>query len=59
MSQLLVNTAEGLLELNIPFNGLQGGGREIQEEGSKVILDCGHEVMKRKGMRQELKKLPI
>ncbi|KOM43353.1 hypothetical protein LR48_Vigan05g095700 [Vigna angularis] len=57
MSQLFVNTAEGLFKLNIPFNVLQGGGREIQDEGSKLILDCGYEVMKRKGIRQELKRV--
>lgn len=55
MSQLFVNTAEALFKLNIPFNVLQGGGRENQDEGSKLILDCGYEVMKRKGIRQELK----
>ncbi|KAK7358090.1 hypothetical protein VNO77_00011 [Canavalia gladiata] len=55
MSQLFVNTAEALFRLNIPFNVLQGCGRENQDEGSKLILDCGYEVMKRKGIRQELK----
>ncbi|KAL2342304.1 hypothetical protein Fmac_003589 [Flemingia macrophylla] len=55
MSQLFVNTAEALFKLNIPYNVLQGGGRENQDEGSKLILDCGYEVMKRKGIRQELK----
>ncbi|CAJ1936538.1 unnamed protein product [Sphenostylis stenocarpa] len=55
MSQLFVNTAEALFKLNIPFNVLQGGGREIQDQASKLILDCGYEVMKRKGIRQELK----
>ncbi|XP_020215485.1 uncharacterized protein LOC109799363 [Cajanus cajan] len=55
MNQLFVNTAEALFKLNIPFNFLQGGGRENQDEGSKLILDCGYEVMKRKGIRQELK----
>ncbi|TKY61114.1 hypothetical protein E2542_SST18219 [Spatholobus suberectus] len=55
MSQLFVNTAEALFKLSIPFNVLQGGGRENQDEGSKLILDCGYEVMKRKGIRQELK----
>ncbi|RDX70997.1 hypothetical protein CR513_49699, partial [Mucuna pruriens] len=55
MSQLFVNTAEALFKLNIPLNVLQGGSRENQDEGSKLILDCGYEVMKRKGIRQELK----
>nr|XP_004503245.1 uncharacterized protein LOC101513940 isoform X2 [Cicer arietinum] len=52
MSQLFVNTAEALFRLNIPFGILQGGR---QDQGSKLILDCGYEVMKRKGIRQELK----
>ncbi|KAK7320217.1 hypothetical protein RJT34_04953 [Clitoria ternatea] len=55
MSQVFVNTAEALFRLNIPYNVLQGGGQENQDEGSKLILDCGYEVMKRKGIRQELK----
>ncbi|KAL3002466.1 hypothetical protein AAZX31_08G055800 [Glycine max] len=55
MSQLFVNTAEALFKLNIPFNVLQGGDRENQDEGSKLTLDCGYEVMKRKGILQELK----
>ncbi|KAJ1394268.1 DUF3741-associated sequence motif [Sesbania bispinosa] len=55
MSQLFVNTAEALFKLNIPFSVLQGGGQDIQDEGSKLVLDCGYEVMKRKGIRQELK----
>lgn len=55
MSQLFVNTAEALFKLNIPFNVLQGGGGENQDDVSKLVLDCGYEVMKRKGIRQELK----
>ncbi|XP_027342854.1 uncharacterized protein LOC113855415 isoform X2 [Abrus precatorius] len=56
MSQLFVNTAEALFRLNIPFNVLQGGVlQENQDQSSKLILDCGYEVMKRKGIRQELK----
>ncbi|CAK8579801.1 unnamed protein product [Lathyrus sativus] len=55
MSQLFVNTAEALFRLNIPFGILQGGGQDSQDQSSKLILDCGYEVMKRKGIRQELK----
>lgn len=54
-SQSFVSTAEALFRLNFPDNILQGGDLEIQDEGSKLILDCGYEVMKRKGIRQELK----
>ncbi|WJX09850.1 hypothetical protein P8452_00641 [Trifolium repens] len=55
MSQLFVNTAEALFRLNIPFGILQGGRQDSQDQNSKLILDCGYEVMKRKGIRQELK----
>ncbi|CAL5215400.1 unnamed protein product [Lathyrus oleraceus] len=55
MSQLFVNTAEALFRLNIPFGILQGGRQDSQDQSSKLILDCGYEVMKRKGIRQELK----
>lgn len=56
MSQLFVNTAEALFRLNIPFSVLQGGRQDNhQDEGNKLILDCGYEVMKRKGIRQELR----
>ncbi|XP_058732378.1 uncharacterized protein LOC131603922 [Vicia villosa] len=55
MSQLFVNTAEALFRLNIPFGILRGGRQDSQDQSSKLILDCGYEVMKRKGIRQELK----
>ncbi|CAL0312330.1 unnamed protein product [Lupinus luteus] len=55
MSQLFINTAESLFRLKIPLSVLQNGGSDNQDEGSKLILDCGYEVMKRKGIRQELK----
>lgn len=55
MSQLFINTAEALFRLNIPLSVLQNGALDNQDEGSKLILDCGYEVMKRKGIRQELK----
>ncbi|GAU46688.1 hypothetical protein TSUD_254540 [Trifolium subterraneum] len=55
MSQLFINTAEALFRLNIPFGILQGGRQDSQDQSSKLILDCGYEVMKRKGIRQELK----
>lgn len=57
-SQLFLNTAEALFRLDIPFSIPQGGGRDNQDLGSKLILDCGYEVMKRKGIRQEFKVHP-
>lgn len=58
-SQLFLNTAEALFKLEIPFGILHAsGGHEYSTqsefEDSKLTLDCGYEVMKRKGRRQEL-----
>ncbi|XP_059454363.1 uncharacterized protein LOC132184663 [Corylus avellana] len=55
-SELFLNTAEALFMLNIPFEILNAGGGHdcTRDEESKLILDCGYEVMKRKGRRQEL-----
>lgn len=54
-SQLFINTAEALFKLDIPFGILHDSGRNCsQDEDSKLTLDCGYEVMKRKGRRQEL-----
>ncbi|KAL5845081.1 hypothetical protein ACOSQ4_011039 [Xanthoceras sorbifolium] len=59
-SQLFLNTAEALFKLNIPYGILDaGGGRDCQDEDSKVTLDCSYEVMKRKGRKQELSVHPF
>ncbi|KAK3231599.1 hypothetical protein Dsin_003480 [Dipteronia sinensis] len=58
-SQIFLNTAEALFKLNIPFGILDAGGHDCQDEDSKVILDCGYEVMKRKGRKQELSVHPF
>lgn len=59
MSQPFLNTAEALFKLNIPFGIFQGdGGQDYQDEDSKLVLDCSYEVMKRKGIRHELKVHP-
>ncbi|KAF3446307.1 hypothetical protein FNV43_RR11486 [Rhamnella rubrinervis] len=52
-SQLFVNTAEALFELDIPIGILHASGQDHQQEDSKLILDCAHELMRRKGRRQE------
>lgn len=59
-SQQFLNTAEALFKLKIPFNILQGCGVEHNEDEEirKLILDCSYEVVKRKGIRQELKVHP-
>ncbi|KAF2324568.1 hypothetical protein GH714_015323 [Hevea brasiliensis] len=47
-SQLFLNTAEALFKLNIPLDILQACGHACHDEESKLILDCGYEVMKEK-----------
>lgn len=53
-NQLFVNTAEALFKLNIPFSVLQASEPGCPDGDSKLLLDCGYEVMKRKGKRKEL-----
>lgn len=57
-SQSFLNTAEALFRLNIPFSILQDDGQDNEDECKKLILDCGYEVMKRKGIQTELKVHP-
>ncbi|KAJ0025271.1 hypothetical protein Pint_08943 [Pistacia integerrima] len=58
-SQIFLNTAEALFKLNIPFDILDAGGPDCQDEDSKLVLDCGYEIMKRKGRTQELSVHPF
>ncbi|GMN35512.1 hypothetical protein TIFTF001_005337 [Ficus carica] len=56
-SQLFLNTAEALFKLDTPTNILHADGHDHQDhhhEDKKLILDCGYELMRRKGRRQEL-----
>lgn len=53
-SQIFLNTAETLFKLNIPFDILPVTEYSSQDEDSNLVLDCGFEIMKRKGRRQEL-----
>ncbi|KAK9270757.1 hypothetical protein L1049_026340 [Liquidambar formosana] len=53
-SQLFLNTAEALFKLNIPFGILHASSNNCQDEDSMLILDCGYEIMRRRGRRQEL-----
>ncbi|XAR64117.1 hypothetical protein NMG60_11024332 [Bertholletia excelsa] len=52
--QLFVDTAEMLFNLNIPVTSLHVDDYNGPDEDSKLILDCGYEIMKRKGKRLEL-----
>lgn len=58
-SQVFLHTAEALFKLNMPYGILYAGGLDCQDEDSKLILDCGYEVMKRKGRMQELSVHPF
>ncbi|XVF36117.1 hypothetical protein REPUB_Repub19eG0030800 [Reevesia pubescens] len=58
-SQLFMNTAEALFKLNIPISILHANSHNYHDQESKLILDCGYEVMKRKGRRQELSVHPF
>ncbi|KAK5831739.1 hypothetical protein PVK06_015538 [Gossypium arboreum] len=50
-----MNTAEALFKLNI----LHTNSHNHQDQESKLVLDCGYEVMKSKGIRQELSVHPF
>ncbi|XVF63877.1 hypothetical protein PTKIN_Ptkin09bG0121300 [Pterospermum kingtungense] len=58
-SQLFINTAEALFKVNISLSILHENGHDYHDQESKLILDCGYDVMKRKGRRQELSALPF
>ncbi|XP_022768961.1 uncharacterized protein LOC111312706 [Durio zibethinus] len=57
--QLFMSTAEALFKLNIPISILHANGHDYRDQESKIVLDCGYEVMKRKGRRQELSVHPF
>ncbi|XP_034674217.1 uncharacterized protein LOC117905397 [Vitis riparia] len=58
-SQLFLNTAEALFKLNVPVGILHASGHDCHDEESRLILDCGYELMRRKGKRQELSVHPF
>lgn len=58
-SQLFLNTAEALFKLQLPDDILQVSGHNCHDEDSRLILDCGYELMRRKGKRQELSVHPF
>lgn len=52
---LFLNTAEALFKLNIPISILNYASEQIcEDKDSKIIQDCGYELLKRKGRRQEI-----
>lgn len=52
-SQLFLNTADALFKLDIPISILHASSHDYEDDDSKLILDCGYELMRRKGKRQE------
>ena len=58
-SQLFLNTAEALFKLNVPIDILDAGGHNYHDEDSRLVLDCGYELMRRKGKGQELSVHPF
>ncbi|XP_077233315.1 uncharacterized protein LOC143875598 [Tasmannia lanceolata] len=63
-SQYFLNAAEALFKLQIPVGILHASCHKWQDKDSKPLLDCGYEIMKRKGRREEFnfhpsRKLPI
>ncbi|KAL4310359.1 hypothetical protein GQ457_01G026110 [Hibiscus cannabinus] len=58
-SQLFMHTAKALFKVSIPTTILHGDGDNYHDQESKLILDCGYDVMKRKGRRQELSAHPF
>ncbi|CAA7041681.1 unnamed protein product [Microthlaspi erraticum] len=57
-SQLFVDTAEALFKLNIPLHDAADGSNYYQQD-KNLLLDCGYELMKRKGRFQELSVHPF
>ncbi|KAL5715242.1 hypothetical protein ACHQM5_017088 [Ranunculus cassubicifolius] len=52
-SQRFLNAAKALFGLQIPVGMLQSNEHKYSDEENKVALDCGYEVMKRKGRKHE------
>lgn len=53
-SHLFLNTAEALFNLDSPEAFLHVSDENSLGDNDKLILDCGYEIMKRKGRKQEL-----
>ncbi|XP_057536106.1 uncharacterized protein LOC130814113 isoform X2 [Amaranthus tricolor] len=54
LSHHFLNTAEALFKLNIPISILNYASDQIcKDRDCKIILDCGYELLKRKGKRKE------
>ncbi|XP_030545406.1 uncharacterized protein LOC115751614 [Rhodamnia argentea] len=58
-SQLFLNTADALFKLDSPVALLPISYENSRGDDDKLILDCGYEIMKRKGRKQELAAHPF
>ncbi|GKA93183.1 hypothetical protein Tco_0815169 [Tanacetum coccineum] len=52
--QLFLSTAQALFKLNIPFGFLHADDHNHRRDETKLKLDCGYEILKRKARSQEL-----
>ncbi|KAK9716078.1 hypothetical protein RND81_06G209800 [Saponaria officinalis] len=58
-SHVFLNTAEALFKLHIPIGILNYAGDQINiDKDSNLILDCGYELLKKKGRRKEMSLYP-
>ncbi|KAK1293420.1 hypothetical protein QJS10_CPB17g02175 [Acorus calamus] len=53
-SQHFLNTADALFKLKIPVEIPQGSKKKCLDGEGKLLLDCGYEIMRRMGKREEL-----
>ncbi|XP_073004846.1 uncharacterized protein [Typha latifolia] len=47
-----LNTAQALFQVEIPLGILQASEKVCQSKDNKLLLDCGHELMRRKSKRE-------
>ncbi|PWA55188.1 hypothetical protein CTI12_AA429730 [Artemisia annua] len=52
--QLFLSTAQALFQLNIPYSFLHVDDHNHHRDETKLKLDCGYEILKRKARNQEL-----
>lgn len=57
-SEWFLNAAEALFKLNIPSFILHDSSHSNLKNGRNFTIDCSYELMKRKGVRQELNNRP-
>lgn len=53
-NQHFLNTAQALFKLKIPIGFLKANGNSCPDKDNKLLLDCGYELIRRKGKREEV-----